>query len=49
VRRATLPTFRDAYRQHRCNLPMEGFFQWKAIKGQKVKQPCAMKDGNLSS
>ncbi len=35
-----LPTFRDAYRKRRC-------IGWKAIKGQKAKQPyaIAMKDG----
>jgi putative SOS response-associated peptidase YedK len=45
---ARLPMFRDAYAQRRCILPVDGFFEWKAIKGQKARQPfaIAMKDGS---
>jgi putative SOS response-associated peptidase YedK len=45
---ATLPTFRDAYARRRCILPVDGFFEWKAIKGVKAKQPfaIAMRDGS---
>ena len=40
--------FQEAYRKRRCILPIDGFFEWKAIKGQKAKQPyaIAMKDGS---
>jgi putative SOS response-associated peptidase YedK len=44
---ASLPTFRDRYRRRRCIVPVDNFFEWKAIKGQKTKQPyaIAMKSG----
>jgi putative SOS response-associated peptidase YedK len=39
ARRSNLP---------RCILPVDGFFEWKAIKGQRAKQPYAigLKDGS---
>ena len=38
---ASLPTFRDGYKRRRCIVPVDNFFEWKAIKGQKTKQPYA--------
>jgi putative SOS response-associated peptidase YedK len=34
--------------RRRCILPIDGFFEWKAITGQKARQPfaIAMKDGS---
>jgi putative SOS response-associated peptidase YedK len=42
------PFFADAYRRRRCIMPIDGFFEWKAVKGEKAKQPfaIAMKDGS---
>jgi putative SOS response-associated peptidase YedK len=44
---ATAPMFREAYAKRRCIVPVDGFFEWRAIKGQRAKQPyaVAMKDG----
>lgn len=43
-----LPTFREAYRGCRCIVPVDGLFEWKAIRGQKAKQPYAIatRDGS---
>jgi putative SOS response-associated peptidase YedK len=43
-----LPTFREAYAQRRCIVPIDGFFEWRAIKAARAKQPyaIAMKDGS---
>jgi putative SOS response-associated peptidase YedK len=42
------PTFRDAYAYRRCIVPVDGFFEWRAIKGARAKQPyaIAMKNGS---
>ncbi len=34
--------FRDAYKLRRCIVPIDNFFEWKAIKGAKAKQPYAI-------
>ncbi|HEV3242278.1 MAG TPA: SOS response-associated peptidase, partial [Methyloceanibacter sp.] len=43
-----LPMFCDAYAQRRCIVPVDGFFEWRAIRGARGKQPyaIAMKDGS---
>jgi putative SOS response-associated peptidase YedK len=44
---ARLSSFRDAYMRRRCLVPVDNFFEWKAIKGANAKQPyaIAMKSG----
>jgi putative SOS response-associated peptidase YedK len=44
---ASAPMFKSAYAKRRCIVPVNGFFEWKAIKGAKAKQPFAigMSDG----
>lgn len=44
---ATAPMFRDSYARRRCIVPVDNFFEWKALKGAKAKQPyaIAMKSG----
>jgi putative SOS response-associated peptidase YedK len=39
---ASLPTFRAAYAKRRCIVPVESFFEWRAIKGAGAKQPYAV-------
>jgi putative SOS response-associated peptidase YedK len=43
---AQLPTFRAAYVKRRCIVPVDCFFEWRAVKGMRAKQPfaVAMKD-----
>lgn len=36
---ATKNAFRHAFRKKRCIIPADGFFEWKAVAGQKAKQP----------
>jgi putative SOS response-associated peptidase YedK len=43
-----LLTFRHAYAVRRCIVPVDGFFEWRAIRGAGRKQPyaIAVKDGS---
>ena len=44
---AEKPSFRAAFRYRRCIVPADDFFEWKAVPGQKRKQPYEIrrKDG----
>ena len=36
---ATKPAFRTAFRQNRCLILADGFYEWKKVEGSKLKQP----------
>lgn len=39
---AEKPSFRDAFRRHRCIVPADGFYEWHAVGPRGVKQPYAI-------
>ena len=45
---ATKPSFRTAFRRHRCLIPANGFYEWMpAADGRKQPVLIAMKDGSV--
>jgi putative SOS response-associated peptidase YedK len=41
------PAFRNALKWHRCLLPADGFYEWKALPNGKQPYRIGMKDGSL--
>lgn len=37
----TTPVFREAFKQRRCPVPIEAFYEWRTV-GPKEKQPYAI-------
>lgn len=48
---AEKPMFRHALRKRRCLIPATGFYEWKAVPGQRSKQPfyISLQDGTPMS
>ncbi len=44
---ATKPAFRGAFRQRRCLLPADGFYEWRTEGGQKQPSYFRRRDGGL--
>jgi putative SOS response-associated peptidase YedK len=45
---AEKPSFRTAFQRRRCLIPSDGFYEWKAIPGQKTKQPMFVQVDNTT-
>lgn len=37
---ATKGAFKPAFQRRRCIVPVDGFYEWHKVPGQKAKQPC---------
>lgn len=43
---ATKPSFRSAFKERRCLIPSNGFYEWKGSKGQKQPMFLTLPEGN---
>jgi putative SOS response-associated peptidase YedK len=43
----TKPAFREAFRQRRCLMPVDNFFEWKKVAGSKQPYAIGLKGGGL--
>jgi len=43
---AEKPSFRNAFKYHRCIIPASGFYEWKSDKGVKFPWYVSLKSGN---
>ena len=44
---AEKPTYRTPFKQRRCLIPADGFYEWKAINSNKIPHHIRMKDGSV--
>jgi putative SOS response-associated peptidase YedK len=43
------PTYKEPFKSHRCLIPADGFYEWKATPQGKIPYRFTLKDGNLFS
>jgi putative SOS response-associated peptidase YedK len=46
---AEKPTFKDAFKNHRCLIPASGYFEWRLIAGKKQPYYISIKETTLFS
>lgn len=44
---AEKPTYRTPFKQRRCLIPADGFYEWKQVAGNKVPHHIRLKDGKI--
>jgi len=44
---AEKPAYRTPFKQRRCLIPADGFYEWKVVDGRKVPHHIRMRDGDV--